>query len=269
MTSQDHEDIQQSIANALQAYGTKDESTSTEAWLQDYFAKQMPEMPEEQRVVVAKELVDINQYYCSKQQELEAAESRGMSREGWLSRELESAGNTLTVNEFGEYLQGIDTEIRKANEELRNCVFTSKGEINRNPNLDGYIFESGHAASFNMDAALKNNGARAEVLRPEPGQTYAKDSADIGVYDRNGELAKEYQAKAYVDAEKSNAAFDKGHYENQERLVPEGHEQQNSSAIIEHDGVQSKPASKEHVKEQQEKAQKHNQSPEKSWNDYS
>lgn len=263
------ENLQLVLAQSLAQYSSNRNGETDEEWLLGYLANELPDMPEAERNEVAQGIVGSTQAYAKKRNELDAAESNGMSREGWLAREIEKGSRTMTTQGYGEYLQNIDEAITRANEDLSRTLLKVNGEISRNPNLDGYYFEADQTASFNMDAALKNKGARAEVLRPEPGKSYAKDSADIAVQDANGNVVKEYQAKCYADANKSNAAFEKGNYENQEKLVPKGHENGDSTSVLSHDNVESKPMSKEGAKEVQRRVQEDGELPGKSWDDYS
>lgn len=191
-----------------------------------------------------------------------------MSRQGWLAQDLAASAQTTTVADFGNYLEGIDKAIVEANKTLEQSILTIDGVPSQNPNLDGFIFEAEAAGSFNMDAALKNESIRAEVLAPASGEAYAANSADIAIKDSQGNTIKEYQAKCYNTAEKSNTAFEHGDYGDQEHLVPDGHEQEGSTSTLSHDGVSSKPVSKEDVKDKQTKAQEEGEIPQKSWNDY-
>lgn len=263
------EDMPLLLAKSLQQHALGREGKTEEEWLRDFFAAEIPDLPEEERAAAAKDIVGAVNAYNAKSTALRLAEARGMSRDGWLAQEFEQVGRTMNAHEYGEYLHGIDEAIRSANRDLARTIMTKSGEVNQNPNLDGYIFEAEHAASFNMDAALKNDSSRAEVLRPEPGQRYAKHSADIAVHDSNGNVAKEYQAKCYADAERTNAAFNKGDYAGQEKLVPQGHERDGSTSSIEYKNVKSSPLSKEESQSLQQRAQKEGDVPGKSWSDYS
>lgn len=259
-----HEELRQSV----HSYNAKPSNISDQAWLEDYLSQRLPTGSPHAHDAVAEDIVRGIAVYEEKKQSLRAAQDEGMGVDGWLAREVRQGARTANLHEFGQYLTQIDTVIHEANIDLAATITTADGQINQNSNLDGFLFESEHAASFNMDAALKNEAVRAEVLRPEPGQTYAKNSADIAVVDSDGTVLQEYQAKCYKDAESSNAAFENGDYGDQGKLVPEGHAQGDTNSSMQHGKVKSKPVTKEEAKAQQQKVQQEGDAPQKSWNDF-
>ena len=101
-------------------------------------------------------------------------------------------------------------------------VTTKVGNINQNPNLDGFIFEEYHAGTFNVDATVKQKPYHAEALKPEIGETYGKNSIDLVIED-SGKYVKKYSAKAYKNAnETAKSFYDKNgyKYKGQSKLVP-------------------------------------------------
>lgn len=166
-------------------------------------------------------------------------------------------------------LQRVDSSLRHLALHMADPMHTGKGDpfhFHAKGRID-YTPHTDHIDQL-VDAALKNEAVRAEVLRPEPGQTYAKNSADIAVVDSDGTVLQEYQAKCYKDAESSNAAFENGDYGDQGKLVPEGHAQGDTNSSMQHGKVKSKPVTKEEAKAQQQKVQQEGDAPQKSWNDF-
>ncbi|MBJ7593107.1 hypothetical protein [Aeromonas veronii] len=148
-------------------------------------------------------------------------------------------------------------------------MYRRDGEINQSWHLDGFIAEQHHVESFNLEAAAQGCSYRAEVLKPAPGQTYGKNSVDIVIRDGNGKIVKRYQSKYGANADSTKELFEKGDYRGQRKLVPEGQgkEINNSTEIIEHEGVKSKPLSKIDAKERQRKIQKEQDAKQYEWND--
>lgn len=261
-------DFREELRQSIRSYSAKPSNISDQAWLEDYLSHRLPADSPQVHVATAADIVLGMAVHEEKKQSLCAAQSEGMGVDGWLAREVRQGARAANINELGQYLSQIDIAIHEANIDLATTITTADGRISQNPNLDGFLFESEHTASFNMDAALKNETVRAKVLRPEPGQTYAKDSADIAVVDGEGSVLHEYQAKCYKDAEHSNAAFEKGDYGDQGKLVPDGHAQGDTNSSMQHGKVKSKPVAKEGAKAQQQKVQQEGDVPQKSWNDF-
>ena len=74
-----------------------------------------------------------------------------------------------------ELFTGLQQSINKINTDLvSSSIASSTGGVNQNPQLHGFIFEEIHAAVFNMRARMAGKPYIALVLKPRPGQTYAK-----------------------------------------------------------------------------------------------
>ncbi|MBU0653664.1 MAG: hypothetical protein KJ914_00865 [Gammaproteobacteria bacterium] len=190
---------------------------------------------------------------------------KGKSRESWLAKRIEEGASAASVTNVGAYAGNIETALSNANEGMAKTLFTKHGTINRGPNLDGFIAEQHHADTFNIDAVAKGSEYRAKVLVPE-GKAYAKNSMDIGIYDKNGKLVRRYQSKYGQDAESTGKLFEKGDYRGQRKLGPKGHGYEER---IEIDGVNSKPLTKEQAKAVQKKAQLEAEIKQYDWNDAS
>jgi hypothetical protein len=193
---------------------------------------------------------------------------KGKSRESWLAKRLEEGASTTTNVNVATYATEIDSALAQANKAMASTITTNSGAINQSMNLDGFIAEQHHVDTFNLDAAAKGSGYTARVLNPE-GTAYGKNSMDVGVYDENGALVKRYQAKYGQDAKSTEKLFDQGDYRGQRKLVPAEQKDQiaNSTDVIEHDGIRSKPLTKAEAKALQEKAQLEAEAKQYDWND--
>lgn len=159
--------------------------------------------------------------------------------------EPQLVANILCANSVNNYVDSINTAIDNANKTIIESVTTKAGNINQNPNLNGFIFEEYHAGTFNIDAAVKQKPYHAKVLKPELGETYGKNSIDIVIED-SGKYVKKYSAKAYKNAtETARAFYDRGtryKYKFQSKLVPTEQVEnvKNSVDKIKFDNVESK-----------------------------
>ena len=172
-----------------------------------------------------------------------------------------SIGKTLGQTVVNNYIGNIDKAIENANANMQDTILRQDGYINQNPNLDGFIAESHHANTFNVDAATKELKLRAEDLKPD---VYGKNSVDIVIKKfSNGseEIVRKYQAKFGKDAKATENYFrDKlgeFKYRFQKKLVSSDqvNEIPNGVDKIEYGGAKSKPLSKQEAKEMQEKVQ--------------
>ena len=172
-----------------------------------------------------------------------------------------SIGKTLGQTAVNNYIGNIDRAIENANANMRDTILRQDGCINQNPNLDGFIAESHHANTYNIDAATKELKLRAEDLKPD---VYGKNSVDIvikKVSNGSEEIVRKYQAKFGKDAKVTESYFrDKlgdFKYRFQKKLVStdQVNDIPNGVDKIEYGGAESKSISKQEAKEMQKKAQ--------------
>ena len=178
-------------------------------------------------------------------------------------KEAQLVANVLSTKSVNNYIDTVNTAIDNANKTLMESITTKTGNINQNPNLDGFIFEEYHAGTFNIDAAVKQKSYHAEALKPELGESYGKNSIDLIVED-SGKYVKKYSAKAYKNTKESAKAFyDKitGYkYKFQSKLVPTDQvgDIANSVDKIKYNDVESKGISKAEIKDIQKDLQSGN-----------
>ncbi|MDY2797570.1 MAG: hypothetical protein SOV16_00015 [Anaerobiospirillum succiniciproducens] len=242
----------------VQSYINKPESVETKDWLKAQMASKLPDTPPEQINAYADEITSTLETIEQKKAKLEAANNNGRPVESWFYNELRSANSNLSAQEAGKYLQGLDDAIKQANDELADTILTNSGQINQNPNLDGFIAEQHHVNTFNLEAEATGSEYRARVLKPGD-SGYRANSVDIVVENKNtGKVASRYQVKYGKDAKATADAFEKGDYRGQQKLVPEGQEgdigKKATTTLEAPDGTKSKPLSKQDAKRMQEEA---------------
>ena len=178
-------------------------------------------------------------------------------------KEAQLVANVLSAKSANNYVDTVNTAIDNTNKTLVESVTTKTGNINQNPNLDGFIFEEYHAGTFNIDATVKQKSYHAEVLKPGAGETYGKNSIDIVIKEAKKNM-KKYSAKAYKNAnETAKSFYDKitGYkYKFQSKLVPTDQTKEivNSVDKIKFDNVESKGITKTEIKNIQSELQSGN-----------
>lgn len=176
-----------------------------------------------------------------------------------MADDIEIAPKIMGFNKMNRYFSNINETIAKGNSKMVDSLITKNGNINQNPQLDGFIFEQFHENTFNIDAAVKDVvDMRAEALVPKPGSTYGKNSIDLVVKIRNSngteKIIRKYQAKLSDNPEK---LFKKGNYKFQRRLYGKGHEQIGNTNI-KYKNIESKSVSKSEMKNIQKEVQNGN-----------
>ena len=175
-------------------------------------------------------------------------------------KEPQLVANVLSAKSVNNYVDAVNNTIDSANKTLMESVTTKTGNINQNPNLDGFIFEEYHAGTFNIDATVKGKTYQAKALKPEIGETYGKNSIDLIIED-SGKYVKKYSAKAYKNAnETAKSFYDKitGYkYKFQSKLVPTDQVGDIASSVdkIKYNNVESKGITKAEIKDIQKDLQ--------------
>lgn len=258
ITSQSALNTRNTLASFIRSYKNKPSEQPAVVWLDNEFAL-YPQLwlDEAERKKAANTITDTVDSYHHHRADLDKHFDKGLSQANWLDEKLRQSAIASGHNNFTEYAGNIDIALDKANQNNINVLYRNDGQINQQHNLDGFIAEHHHANSFNLEAAAQGSEYRAAVLEPGPSETYGKNSVDIVVKNGDGKIVRRYQAKYGKDAESTEQLLKKGDYRGQRKLVPKGQAEQieNSTDIIEVDGIKSKPLTKEQAKEMQRKAQ--------------
>lgn len=258
------------IGSFLQSYEKHKNEQSLEEWLSAEFGKYPDIWKDEEEIrSSARDVIAAIEISNRKKESLHEHLKQGKSEASWLAKEIEKGATATGAANVGAYADCIDSALGQANQKNWDAITRRDGFISQSPNLDGFIAEHHHANTFNLNAEAQGSAYRARVLEPKPGETYGKNSMDIGIYDGDGKLVKRYQAKYGTDAEATAELHAKGDYRGQKLLVPEGHGKDipGSTEVIEIEGIKSKPLSKEDAKELQKKAQQEQEAKQYEWND--
>ena len=177
-------------------------------------------------------------------------------------KEPQLVANVLSANSVNNYVDTVNNTIDSTNKTLMESVTTKTGNINQNPNLDGFIFEEHHAGTFNIDATVKQKPYHAEALKPKIGETYGKNSIDLIIED-SGKYVKKYSAKAYKITNGTAKSFydENGYkYRFQSKLVPTDQvgDITNSVDKIKYNDVESRGITKAEIKDIQNNLQSGN-----------
>ena len=263
--------IKQIYVKVTDSYAKQKDTTEVSVWLEQELKSNLPEKSDTQIKEISQDIMTTLEHCEQSKAALQKANSQGRSSQSWFASDLIKATSNMQVEQTKEFLLTIDQSLTKSNEELYNLVYNQSGDVNMNPNLDGYIAEQYHVNVFNENAALNGSKYRAEVCKPDG--AYGKNSVDVVIKDtETGKIERRYQFKYCKDAKSTEKAFEHGDYRGQSKLVPEGQSadiSKKSAEVIEApDGTKSKPLSKEKAKSMQEELQEEGKLNEHDWNDF-
>lgn len=234
-------------------------------WLSDEFRK-YPQLwnSEADLLNASQQVMASTAAFNQSSESLQAHMDKGRSKASWLAGEIEKNAALSGSVHVGQYAGRIDQALADATNNARGMVTTLRGDINRSPNLNGLIAEQHHVDTFNIDAVSKGSSYRARVVGSQEA-----NSVDIEIVDGNGNVVGKYQSKYGANADATKEQLNRGDYEGQKPLVPEGQaaDVPDSTEVIEADGVKSRPLSKEEARQLQEKAQQEAESRQYDWND--
>jgi len=255
------------VKDTLISYKEKPNELSLNEWVTNEFLKYPDIYDKEKAKKDADEIIIYTTEFEKSKEEIEETIKKGNSAESYLAKKIEKSAELNHISNVGEYANSIDEAISKANENLFDTFITNSGNINQNPQLHGFVGESHHVNSFNLEAALKDSPYRAEML-----QSNGKNSVDIVIKDIEGKIVRKYSAKYGLSAEKTDSYFKDANgeykYKGQSKLVPSDQQEniKNSTSYIESpDGIKSTKLSYKEAKEIQEEIQKRKNLNEFNW----
>lgn len=262
----------------LESYVASKDKMLVEEWLPQELLKQLPGKTYEEIEEMSTEIISSLKVTEDMKVSQQKAIAAGRSKDSWFASTILQSTSQMSAQESARYLQSLDDAVKNANEAMHETITTEgSGYIipSMNPNLDGFIAEQHHVNSFNMNAAAKGSGLRAEVQPLKPGETYTKNGFDVIIKDASGKRIHQYQMKYGATAKDTIRMINSGNYNNQTLVVPEEQVAAVQEAFpnktvtftIGDGDVSSKPLTKEQAKKLQEKAQTGNFM-DADWNDY-
>ena len=221
LTEAESEKIREFWERFLKAYKESGEEQKEFEWLKCQLQEELPDKTEEEIQAIKEEIVESIREYDSDLQDMTENIEKGRTKERWFADRLEDAAKGVAVNDYGNYLEQINTTMDEANRQMMRTVLRQDGEVSECLNLDGFIAEQYHVNNFNAKAALQNSPFRAEVCTPGPGETYGKNSYDVRIWNtETKQIVHQYQFKFGKDAKATIELLKKGVYANQRYLVP-------------------------------------------------
>lgn len=266
----------------MESYAKKPADLSDEAWLNGKLQEELPEKSPEEIQTMSREIIEGVQTFDTNLASVNEACDCGKTKEEWFRDKCQEAAVGMSVQDYGTYLGNIDEAIYWSNWHMPNAIFSNTGEINMNPNLDGFMAEQLTVNSFNLEAALHNSPYRAQVLTPVE-STFAKNSVDVVIRDVRTEaqhIVRRYQLKFGKDPAATARYIKQGDYRGQRIVVPEGQadavkgkllsDRSVTEYIESPDGIRSKSFTKEEVKRLQKRLQEDKDAvwSNVSWNSY-
>jgi hypothetical protein len=269
LSDNEAEELVKIHSDFMKSYADNKDQMAVANWLLLELRRKLPVHSDKQLKEMQSDILETLQNNEQYKNSLKIALHKGMEPGTWLHKTLIAANSSMTTQQMGEYLSGIDYALADSNARMYNVITNKSGLLNLNPNLDGLIAEQYHVNSFNQQAKLMGSKYHAEVLLPEQG-TYGKNSVDIVIRDETGAIVRKYQSKYGTDAKATQNGFNQGEYRFQKKLVPEGQSGDVSKSVefIEApDGIRSSSLSKSDAKKLQEQAQS-GEWQDANWNEY-
>ena len=280
LSEKEAEELQNLLKRFMKSYTNKGSDIDDKEWLKNQLKIELPNLTNEEAERLSAEAIESIAEFDNNLASINQACGNGVSKEDWFANKVAEASTGVSVIDYGNYLQSVDTAITNANAQMIRTVTTNAGDISQCYNLDGFIAEQHHVNTFNMQATLENSPFRAEVCVPEPGQTYGLNSFDLVVKNvSTGKIVHQYQCKFGADADSTIALIKSGNYNNQRFLVPAEQVEAVQKAFpgksvegyvggTEVVSTQSKALTKAQAKELQLDVQQKNSFPSNEWNNY-
>lgn len=280
LSEEEAKEVGKIIRRFTESYLHKEDSISDKLWLKDKFKEELPNLSDEEADKLSEDTINTITEFDTNLKSINDSCENGISKEAWFQKKVEEASIGMSINDYGNYLNRIDTAITNGNAQMIRTVTTQAGEISKCVNLDGFIAEQAHVNEFNIKASLEKSNFRAEVCVPEQGQTYGLNSFDTVIKDINtGKIVHQYQFKFGKDAKATIRLLKDGNYNNQRFVVPAEQVEEVRKAFpgksveafiggTNKVNIKSQGLTKQQVKELQLDTQNKTVIPTKEWNNY-
>ena len=110
--------LQKILKRFLKLYKEKSECMSDEEWLYQKLKKELPEVNEEALRDYSYQTLREIKDYNKNRKNLEEACENGTTKEQWFADKIADAAKGMSVNEYGNYLKGIDNTLTNANAQV-------------------------------------------------------------------------------------------------------------------------------------------------------
>ncbi|MBE2935728.1 hypothetical protein HPJ99_11090 [Anoxybacillus flavithermus] len=124
------------IQGTIESYSKKEKSLTDDAWIKNELRNNNLEIDEKEIEVFSKEVLETIELNNRNIESIGTAIENGVSKEAWFQQKVQEASVGMSVNQVGQYLQGIDNAINNANDLMSQVILNNDGTINRNINLD-------------------------------------------------------------------------------------------------------------------------------------
>lgn len=276
LTEKEAKTIKEMFCKYLKSYKEKSSDMTDKEWLEQLFRKELPELSDSEVKRDAEEIVESIITFDTNLTSCNEAAKKGISKERWLADKIGEASVGMSINEYGNSLQGLDDLLYSKNLELAEAISrNSDGHIMMSPNLDGNIAENVIAKTAELSAHLQGKNVSVKVL-----ESHAANSVDVRAINHNTGQYQNYQLKFGKDAKATIELLKRGNYNNQRIIVPSEQLEEvkayfkdrgSSKTItdrIEAWGVEGKSFTKEEMKELQKQAQSEGIAPEFDYSHY-
>ena len=269
MSDASHDTVLGIVTKFVRSYRIRPDGQSDADWLDERFAE-YPELwngTADRRACSADVVSGIRSFRTASDR-LDAMLAAGGTRADFLHASIETGCKAAGVHQAGRYAAEIDRAVDEGSRLMAEQTFVRRLDgtldltrVNQAPTLNGNLAEGHHAATFNIDAAVKESPLRAEVPA-----SHGRHSVDILVKDGDGSVVGRYQSKYGADAKATQDQFGVN-YRGQRKLVPQGQAEDIPGATdrVESGGVQSRPLSKKEAVEMQRKSQETGKATEYDW----
>lgn len=147
------------VGDFISSYAQRDTAVDFSSWLSGKLCQELPDLTPEASAKLTAEIMAAVTSYDRTLQELNAAVAAGQSKEEWLSDQLEAVYQDMPVQEAGEALQRMETELVSSNMRLMDRIDPEAVE-----GLAPVEAEPVEWNKYNVKATVNNIGRQVNML---------------------------------------------------------------------------------------------------------
>jgi len=103
-------------------YARKDDNVTDQEWLALQFARELPDITEDEAAKKASEVVEAIHTFDENLDSVNNAAQNGISKESWLADQVQTASSGMDLNQYGQILEAADALFYNRNQELMTML---------------------------------------------------------------------------------------------------------------------------------------------------
>ena len=201
LTEEQIKEVKAIFHRFIQKYKENQDKKSIE-WLMEQLKEELPDKSDEEIQKLAEEIVEAVKEYDEDLADLNRNCEEGTTKQSWFAERIQDAAKGVAINQFGDSLLQIDTELERANLQLSNAILADGDSFS----VIDMLAKRHHICDFNVKATMAKSPYRACLCEVPGNSNFDTLPEGVAIYNtKTGEMVERYQV--IYSSNSSNTSF--------------------------------------------------------------